>query len=263
MGLVAAQEVLAQAFGVREPVFGKVAHHGAELGRQFLQKRDLPLGRGAPGFGRRAGLPLAQLGQPLPALQQRWIQRHRLIESRLSLLRLSQRQVVVAGFLLRPAEARTRLGHLRQVCQGPAPVAQQSLRHGERVAGFAVVRRFAQQGPHGLGRCSRLAAAEQPLRLANAVLALACCRVRRRAGCRDDGHAPTAGRAALLLAATRSGRRSATPPCADAARTPAACSGRRSASPTLSRCRCCSGTAPPTNRPAPPRRRGCRWWPPD
>ena len=139
MGLVAAQEVLAQALRILQTVLGDVADDGAQFRRQRFQESNLLPRRGQPRRGAGAALPLAQLRQPLPALQQGGIERNGPIETRVGVWQLAQRQVVVARFLMRSPEAWPRRGHLRQRGQGAAPVLLQALGDGQRVAGVGVL----------------------------------------------------------------------------------------------------------------------------
>ena len=240
VGLVVAQEVLAQALGVEQPVFRQVAGDGEQLRRQGLEKGDLLL-RGVqlgavPAFA-GARVLLVELGQALPAVDEGGVGRDRLFEGRGGFREITHRNVVVADLLMGASDHSAAVEHLPQAVDGKRPLVLMPLRHRQRVARLGVGGVLAQQQQQRTLGVSRRTVAQQVLGGKDRVLGHALfdmARPRPIDAGGGNGKAPRRCCGAALgrrrFAVSGSRRRGADRPCAAAARSPPACSGRRSAS---------------------------------
>ena len=165
MGLVGAQKVLAQAFGVRQPVFGKVADDGEQFRRQAGQPSGPGAGRGQ--FASDGGIGLAilvQLDEALPAIDEGTVRRHGRFKRRPRRIEVAPGDVVVAHLLMRPAEARPTFEQLGEGLKRRLPFVAVPQRHREGIPRFHVAWLRLEQGGHRTFRLRRLPRRKLPLR---------------------------------------------------------------------------------------------------
>ena len=166
VGLVAAQEVLAQAFGVLELSLGQVAAHRQQLRRQRTQGFDLilrhrQLARGLGRIGR--GVFLVELGEALPAVDQRRVGGGGFLEGSRGACELAHGDVVVADFLPSPPETGLQFQDALERLQRKRPLVLMAVRHRQGVVRLDILRRVAQQRQQQAFRVSRCPLRQQLL----------------------------------------------------------------------------------------------------